>query len=106
MVISWSKTKVKSQKYWTPRKIQNGKFLIKWQNQMIKHIKRIWSWGNDDSPSEKDDKWLTRDKREPYILHVKDILVDFEKEHANASTRQHSHQQSGKGLLWVAKRVS
>ena len=25
----------------TPRKIQNGKYLIKWQNQTIKHIKRI-----------------------------------------------------------------
>ena len=32
------------------------------------------------SPSEGDDKWLTRVKREPYLLHVKDTLVDFEKE--------------------------
>ena len=31
--------KVKSQKYWTPRKIQNGKSLIKRQNQKRKHIK-------------------------------------------------------------------
>ena len=31
--------KVKSQKNWTPRKIQNGKFLLKWQNQKLKHIK-------------------------------------------------------------------
>ena len=35
---------------------------------------------DDDSPSEGDDKWLTRVKREPYFLHVKDTLVDFEKE--------------------------
>ena len=33
--------KEKSQKYWTPRNIQNGKFLIKRQNQMIKQIKRM-----------------------------------------------------------------
>ena len=33
--------KVKLQKYWTPRKIQNGKSLIKWQNQKHKHIKRM-----------------------------------------------------------------
>ena len=48
---------------------------------------RVWSRGNDDSPSEGDDKWLTRVKREPYLLHVKDTLVDFEKEQANAATR-------------------
>ena len=30
--------------------------------------------GNDDSPSEGEDKWLTRVKREPYLLHVKDTL--------------------------------
>ena len=28
--------KVKSQKYWTPKKIQNAKSLIKWQNQILK----------------------------------------------------------------------
>ena len=33
--------KVNSQKYWNPRKIQNEKFLIKWQNQNPKHIKRM-----------------------------------------------------------------
>ena len=32
--------KVKSQKCWTPSKIQNGKSLIKWQNQKLNHIKR------------------------------------------------------------------
>ena len=26
-------------------------------------------------------------KREPYLLHVKDTLVNFEKEQANAATR-------------------
>ena len=33
--------KVKSQKYRTSTKIQKGKSLIKWQNQKLKHIKRI-----------------------------------------------------------------
>ena len=28
-------------KYRTPRKIQNGKCLMKWQNQKLKHIKRM-----------------------------------------------------------------
>ena len=30
----------KTQKYWTPRKIQKGKSKIKRQNQKSKHIKR------------------------------------------------------------------
>lgn len=42
--------------------------------------------------------WLPRVEREQYHLHVKDNLADFEKEQANASTRQHSDQQSGEGL--------
>ena len=47
--ISWVATlKRKSQKYWTPRKIQNRKLLIKWQNQMIIHmikdIKRTYTF--------------------------------------------------------------
>ena len=54
---------------------------------------------NDDSPSEVDDKWLTRVKREPYLLHVKYTFVDFEKEQAYAATGQHSHPQSGKRLI-------
>ena len=33
--------KVTSQKYWAPNKDQNGKSLIKWQNQNLKHVKRI-----------------------------------------------------------------
>ena len=36
MIIS----KRKSQKYWTPKKIQNRMSLIKWQNQKHIHIKR------------------------------------------------------------------
>ena len=40
-VIQAIKKKVKSQRYCTPRKIQNGKSLNKWQNKMIKHIKRM-----------------------------------------------------------------
>ena len=52
-----------------------------------RHHLWVWSWGNDDSPSEGEDKRLTRVKREPYLLHVKDTLVDFEKEQANAATR-------------------
>ena len=51
-------------------------------------------------------EWLTRVKREPYLLHVKDTLVAFEKEQANAATRQHSRPQSGKGLIQVEKLVS
>ena len=31
-------SKVKSQKYRTPRKIQNGKSIIKWQNQKLKRM--------------------------------------------------------------------
>ena len=58
---------------------------------------RVWSLENDDGPSEEDDKWLTRVKRESYLLHVKDTLVDFEQ--TNVATRQHSHPQSGKGLI-------
>ena len=42
---------------------------------------------------------MTRVNRESYLLHVKDTLVDFEKEQANAATRQHTHPQSGKGLI-------
>ena len=33
--------KVKSQKYWTPRKFQKGKLLIKRHYQKLKHIKRM-----------------------------------------------------------------
>ena len=60
-----------------------------------------WNWDqNDASPSEGDDKRLTRVKREPNFLHVfKDIVVDFEKEQANAAARQYSHPQSGKELI-------
>ena len=29
---------------------------------------------NNDSMSEEDDRWLSRVKREQYILHVKDTL--------------------------------
>ena len=36
----WTKSKI-IKKNWTPRKIQNGKSLIKCQNQMIKHIKQM-----------------------------------------------------------------
>ena len=54
---------------------------------------------NDNSPSDGDDKWQTRVKREPYLLHLKDTRVDFGKEQARAATRQHSHPQSGKGLI-------
>ena len=43
------------------------------------------------------DKWLTHVKREPYLSHVIVTLVDFEKELANAATRQ--HPQSGEGLM-------
>ena len=51
---------------------------------------------NDDSPSEGDDKWLTRVKREPYFLQVKDIFIDFEKEQANAVTRQYTRTRKVK----------
>ena len=34
---------------------------------------------NDNSLTEGDDKWLTRVKREQYLLHVKDTFVDFRK---------------------------
>lgn len=34
------KQKVKSQNYQTPCKIRNGKSLIKWQHQKVKHIKQ------------------------------------------------------------------
>ena len=85
------------------------RFLVRFQSGMkisgtefsalpCRHL-RVWSRGNDDSPSEGDDKWLTRVKREPYLLHVKDTLVDFEKKQVNAATRQHSHPQSRKGLI-------
>ena len=37
----YDRKKVKQQKCRTPRKIQNGKFLIKWQNQNLKHIERM-----------------------------------------------------------------
>ena len=33
--------KVKSQKYWILGKLKKGKFLIKCQNQKLKHIKRM-----------------------------------------------------------------
>ena len=36
-----SVSKVQEQKYRTPRKIQNRKSLIKWQNQQLKGIKRM-----------------------------------------------------------------
>ena len=42
---------------------------------------------------------INGEKRDPYLLHVKDTLVDFDKEQANATTRQHSHPQSEKGLI-------
>ena len=45
----------------------------------------------DDSLSERDDKWLTQVKREPYLLHVKDNLVDFEKEQAIMPLQGSSH---------------
>ena len=51
---------------------------------------------NDDSPLEGNNKWLTCVKRELYLLHVKDTIVNFEKEQANAATRQHLHPQSAK----------
>ena len=54
---------------------------------------------NYDSPTEGDGKWLARVKIEQLLLHVKDTLVDYEKEQANAATMQHSHPQSGKELL-------
>ena len=53
---------------------------------------------HDDSPSDKDDRF-TRVKRQPYPLHVKDTHVDFEKDQTNAASKQHSHPQSGKGLI-------
>ena len=34
---------------------------------------------NNESPSEGDDEWPTHVKREPYLLDVKDTLVDFKK---------------------------
>ena len=43
--------------------------------------------------------WLTCVLRESCLLHIKDTLVDFEKEQANDATRQHSHLQSGKRLI-------
>ena len=52
-----------------------------------------------DSHWEGDDKWLTGVKRKQYLLHVKDTLVDFEKEQANVATKQHSHPQSEKGMF-------
>ena len=63
------------------------------------HHLRVWSLWNDDSPSEEDKKWLIRVMSEPYLLHVKDTLADFEKEQANAATIQHPHPQSGKELI-------
>lgn len=54
---------------------------------------------NDDSPFEGGDKCLTRVKREQCLLNVKDSNVDLEKDQANTTTRQHSHQQSVKGLI-------
>ena len=44
-------------------------------------------------------------EREPYLVHVKDILVDFEKEQTYAATRQHSHPQSGKGLIKEGRKI-
>lgn len=32
---------MKSQIYCIPRKIQKGKFIIKWQDQKLKHIKQM-----------------------------------------------------------------
>lgn len=40
-------------------------------------------------------------EKEQNLFHVKDTLEDFEKQQANAATRQHSYLQSGKGLLLI-----
>ena len=48
-LVGWKKCysgKVESQKYWTPRKIQKGKSIIKWENQKLKHIKRMDTCNN------------------------------------------------------------
>ena len=65
--------------------IKYDKKRVKWRvrTQFLAlpwHHLQVWSWGNDDNPLEGDNEWLTCVKREPYLLHVKDTLVDFEKE--------------------------